>query len=312
MKVAPLVTNMHFHAQKADRPAFRHVVHGGKLHFGRIDHGDGARTLDVHGVVGLDESRGILVQTDADGEGVVRERREQPAEPVALPEVLVDDESIGEPEAGRESHRPCHGGAPLVAEGNHVLTEECGARTGAGYWNAAGVQLPHRLRHRRASDQGGKPELVAAGEENPGRPIQALEAARLLGIASGIEVQRAGAACAHFAKNAFVPRSRVAHQAGGRDDGDVRRAAARQIDEAPQNLRRVFLLLGTSDRDDPTPPPAFRHLTCAHSFTVPDFWSRDHATRHRGWLTSLWRWFGRRTGAISYTGHRRNSTTPLL
>ena len=33
----------------------------------------------------------VLVQADADGEGVVGQRGEQPAQPVALAEVLVDD-----------------------------------------------------------------------------------------------------------------------------------------------------------------------------------------------------------------------------
>jgi len=36
-------------------------------------------------------------------------------------------------------------GAPLVAEGDHVLAEEGGSRAGAGYRNAARVQQPHRF-----------------------------------------------------------------------------------------------------------------------------------------------------------------------
>ena len=53
---------------------------------------------------GLDEGRRVLVETDADGERVVGERGEQPAQAVALPEMLVDDEPVGEPETRRETH----------------------------------------------------------------------------------------------------------------------------------------------------------------------------------------------------------------
>ena len=38
-----------------------------------------------------DEGGGVLVEPDADGERVVGQRGEQPAQPVALAEVLVDD-----------------------------------------------------------------------------------------------------------------------------------------------------------------------------------------------------------------------------
>ena len=269
---------MHFHAQKAHRPAFRHVVHGGKLHFGRIDHGDGARTLDVHDVVRLDEGRRVLVEADADRERVIGERGQQPAQTVTLPEMLVDDEPIGDPETGREPHRAGHGGASLVAERDHMLAQEGGTGAGSCHRNAGRVQLPDSLRDRRATDQGREPELVAPGEENSGRILESLEPARFLGVAPRIEIQRDHTAGAHLAEKAFVSRPRLAHQAGGRDDRDVRRGAARQFDEAPQDLRGILFVLCASDRHDPAPPAALRHSACTHSFTAPDFWTRDHAT----------------------------------
>ena len=80
-------------------------------------------TLDLHRVVGADEGRRVLVETDADRERVVGERGQQPAQTVTLPEMLVDDEPIGEPEARREAHGAGDGVLP------HRRRRSC-ARTG--------------------------------------------------------------------------------------------------------------------------------------------------------------------------------------
>src|SRR5690606_25806587 len=69
---------------------------------GDIDEGDRAGTVDVHDVVRAEEGGGVLVEADTDGKGVKSEDREQPAEPVALAEVLVDDDAVGQTEARRE------------------------------------------------------------------------------------------------------------------------------------------------------------------------------------------------------------------
>ena len=49
-----------------------------------VDDRDGARADHVYAIVRVDEGRGILVQPDPDGEGVVGECGQEPAAPVAL------------------------------------------------------------------------------------------------------------------------------------------------------------------------------------------------------------------------------------
>ena len=55
----------------------------------------------------------------------------------------------------------------LLAERDHVLAQERGARRRAGDVDPLGVPPPERLGHRRAADHRAEPELVAAGEEDP-------------------------------------------------------------------------------------------------------------------------------------------------
>src|SRR5688572_3254657 len=83
---------------EADRIVLPDPRHRAELEVGRIDDGDRAAADDLERVVGRDERRGILIEPDADREGIVTDRGEQSAQSVALAEVLVDDHAIREAE----------------------------------------------------------------------------------------------------------------------------------------------------------------------------------------------------------------------
>ena len=68
---------------------------------------------------------GILVEPHAHRERVVRQRRQQAAQAVALAKMLVDDEFVGQAEAGRHRDHVRARRAALPAAGNHVLGHEC-------------------------------------------------------------------------------------------------------------------------------------------------------------------------------------------
>src|SRR3546814_14377352 len=88
--------DVHLQAEQAHRLLLAGFGHGGKLQVAGIDHGQRATALDFQHIVRADERGGVLVQADADRERVERQRRDQAAEAVALAEVLVDDEAVGQ------------------------------------------------------------------------------------------------------------------------------------------------------------------------------------------------------------------------
>ena len=79
-----LCEDMQFQAQQAHRTPLLGGVHRGELHLGGIDHGDSARSLDLHRVVGADERGGVLIETNTDGERILSKRGEHPSQAVAL------------------------------------------------------------------------------------------------------------------------------------------------------------------------------------------------------------------------------------
>src|SRR5207249_1462981 len=78
-----------------------------------------------------DECRRVLVQPDPQGERVVAQRRKQPAQPVPLAEVLVDDDPVREPQPRRECHDPGPRRRDLLADRDQVLAQERRALRGA-------------------------------------------------------------------------------------------------------------------------------------------------------------------------------------
>ena len=86
-------------ADEADRVVLPDPGHGGELEPGRVHDRERPAAHHLERLVRADERRRVLVQADADGERIVGQRGEQPAQPVALAEVLVDDDPVGETRA---------------------------------------------------------------------------------------------------------------------------------------------------------------------------------------------------------------------
>ena len=208
------------------------------------------RSLSVEAITRLDECGGILVQTQPDGERVVGERREQSAEPVALPEVLVDDELVGQAEA--RCHRDHVGarGAALDAACNHVLGHECRACRRTGNVHAFDIAAPDSLRDFRTADGRRQPQLVATGHEHAVGILQRGEEVRILAVHALDEGQHVGVRHADLHEQAAVAVAGVVQLGGGRDDRDARVLAAADLDESIQHLTVAQLLLGATDGDD--------------------------------------------------------------
>ena len=66
---------------------------------GRVHDGERAAAHHLERLVRPDERGRVLVQPDADGKRIVGQGGQQPAEPVALAEVLVDDDPVGQAQA---------------------------------------------------------------------------------------------------------------------------------------------------------------------------------------------------------------------
>ena len=109
----------------------------------RIDNRQAAASNDLDPIVRVDEGGGIFIQADAGREGIVGQRGQQPADPVALAEVLVDDDPIGEAEARRQSHHIATRGWPFVTKSNHMLAEK--GRAGRGPSDVQADGVPFRM-----------------------------------------------------------------------------------------------------------------------------------------------------------------------
>src|SRR3546814_1760931 len=66
-------------------------------------------------------------------------------EAVALAEVLVDDEAVGQAQARRQAHAARARGRAFLAERDHVVAEDAGAGAGAADVHAARVALADQL-----------------------------------------------------------------------------------------------------------------------------------------------------------------------
>ena len=234
----------------------------------------------MHVSSGADERGGVLVEADADGKGIEGERIDEAAEAVALAKVLIDDESIGEPEARREAHAAGDHRRTLVAERNHVFAQDAGAGAGAADGDAMRVAHPDQLRHGRAAQQRGQPQLVAAREKNTGGRLEPLQTARFLAVPPRVEIHHGDVGCAQVLEDLFVARPGLVQAAGRGNDHDVGVLAAGEAQKAFQDGPVVFLVLGTPDGNDPAASLAggnfTRHFVSGASCSAV---SRGHIVR---------------------------------
>src|SRR5215469_15754615 len=224
----------------------------GETHLRRVDQGHATRALDLHHLVRPDEGCRVLVEPDPDGEGVVGKRGEQPPEAIALTEMLIDDETVGQPQARREPHAAGYDGRALIAAGDHVLAENAGAGAGAADGDAARVAQTDQFGDGGATEQRRESQLVAASEKDAARFLEPRQPSRLAAVASRIEVHRRDACCAECPENPLVAWAGLVHAAGGGNHHDIGVLTARDTHEALEDAAVVFLVLCATDRDDPS------------------------------------------------------------
>jgi len=246
-------------AQHAHRLALGHLAHRGETDVRAIDDGHAAAPLHFDRLIRSDERPRVLIEADADREGVVGQRREQAPEPVALAEMLVDDETVGEPEPRRQAHAAGNDRGTVIPEGDHVFAQDAGTGTGAADRDALRVALADEPGDGCASQERGQAQLVAAGEKDAARLFEPAQAPAFLAVAAGIEIHDRDALGAELPEQLFVACSRLVHAAGRRNHDDVRPLPARGLHEAFENVPVILLVLGTADRDDPAACGAFRN-----------------------------------------------------
>ena len=154
-----------------DRPVALGLV-GVGLHAGTVDHRHGALADHLHRSIGVDDRARVLVQTDAEQRRRLRDHGQQPPEPAALLEVLVDHDALQHAEPGGELRHALLGGLARTAERHHVRRHRARAGGGPGEHGAAVVRPVDRVGEAGAGDDRGEAELVPAGKEDRGRVVQ--------------------------------------------------------------------------------------------------------------------------------------------
>src|SRR6516162_6968225 len=226
-------------AQHARALAVLDRADGGETHLGRVDQGHAAAALDLHHLVRPDEDRRVLVEPDAHCKGVVGDRGEEPAEAIALAKMLIDDETVGESQAGREPHAAGDDGRALIAPGDHVLAENAGAGAGATDRDPMRIAQADELRNLRATEQRRETELIAAGEENAARFLDALQPPGLTAVAPRVEVHHRDARGAERAEDLLVARPGLVHAARGRNHHEIGLLTSRDAHEALEDAAVV-------------------------------------------------------------------------
>ena len=191
---------MQVQPDERDRLAPSRRPHRRVLEPARVHDGDGPAADDLEHAVGTDERGRVLVEPDARHERVVGERGEEAAEPVALPEVLVDDERVREAEAGRERDLVGRRRRTGEAARDHVLGDNRGAGRGARDVDAGGVAAADGLRDGRAAEDRREAELVAAGDEDARRLFDLVEIVLPRSIGALLDPHRDGRARAELAR----------------------------------------------------------------------------------------------------------------
>ena len=138
---------------------------------GAVDDRDRAAPDDLHDVVGPDDAGGVLVDAEPEQARVLGDQAEQPAEPVPLLEVLVDDDA----RAARRGPAAiwairCFGVAPDAP--NAIMWLRHRRRAGATCPATTAPCLEpveDRVGEARPADRRREPQLVAAGQEDAGR-----------------------------------------------------------------------------------------------------------------------------------------------
>ena len=248
-----LVEDVQPKADQADRIVLADPRHGGKFQLGGVDDGERPTTHDLERFVRTDESGRVLVQPDADRERIVGQRGEQPTKPVTLPEVLVDEDPVGESQSRGQGDDLGPGQGPFLPEGNHVLAQERRPGRRAGHVHPFPIPPPERLGHRGAADHRAEPELVPAGQEDAAHLVEKVEPLLALAVGAAGDGDLPRLTHAQTGEDLLVAEPGIAQLRGGGDDRDPAVAAAADRREPAQDLDVADLLLGPTHRNDVAP-----------------------------------------------------------
>src|SRR6185369_16282493 len=181
-------------------------IYGGVADIRPVNDRDPAATFHLQRIVRSDKGSRVLIQADAYGEGVVVQRGTQASQAFALAEVLVNDEAIREPEPRGQLYAPCNRRGAFVARGDHVLTQNAGTRARAANGDAVSIASSNQLRDGRAAQECSDSQLIAAGEEDAGRLLEAAQPAGLLAVTPGVEIHVRDTGDTDIAEQFLIPR----------------------------------------------------------------------------------------------------------
>ena len=221
------------------------------LHVGPVDDGDGAAADHLHRVVRVHDRAGVLVEPETDQRRRLGDRAQQPPEPRALLEVLVDDRALDEAEPGGRLHVAVPGGRARLPERHHVRGERAGARRRARDHGASVVREMQALVQPGSRHDRGEAQLVPAGEEHARRLGELRGRLGLVGLRTFLRTQAGDARDTELEEQSLVQlECLLTDLRRGRDDRDAGLRTAGELYEALEDLPAAKLVLGAADQHD--------------------------------------------------------------
>jgi hypothetical protein len=180
------------------------LVHGGVSDVTRIHDRQATAADGGDGVLRIEEGPGVLVHPDPDELRVVGKRGDEAAQAIALAEVLIHHQAVGQAEAGSEGDHAESGRLAVTPEGDHVRGDE--GRAGGRPRHVEPLLVPahERLGERRPSDDRRQSELVAAGQEHAVGPLEDLEVLGSPAVRAPLHVEQLHRAHLEIAKEPDV------------------------------------------------------------------------------------------------------------
>ena len=140
-----------------------------------IDHENGAGAHYRQLAAVADLGSGIFVDADAEQVRRTGHQRHQPAVAGSLVEVLVDDDSRQQAQAGGQLADALARGHAISTQGDHELAHDRGSGRRTSHDGAAGVRSGDCAGQRRPDEKTAELELVAARHEHAGGTVDGLD-----------------------------------------------------------------------------------------------------------------------------------------
>jgi len=223
------------------------------LNFRSIDDGDGAASDHLKLSVGFQDNCSVFVDADTDEKWVHRDGGEEPADAMALSEVLVDDEFSRETKTWREHDELSAGCVSFAALCDHVIAQDACSCGSACNDDAVAMGAADRASEFGAAEHRDDAPLIAAGEEDAGDVFDQGEFFRVFAIGPGRDAYDVYL-CAKLAKDRFVGIRHLERDARSgwknRDLGVF--GAACVFDHVAKDGANSNFVFGSADRDEGT------------------------------------------------------------